>query len=448
MQVSGEKHPHRPDLNRAGRNRRQQRKSKHDENIAPNRPIAKLDTRVNYPTMAAMDLFAKCLPFSHYIDRVKKAGNYPYFIPLNSEPDRRVVISGRELIMLGSNNYLGLTTHPAIKQAAIKAIDDYGTGCTGSRFLNGTLDLHVRLESELAHFYKKDDCIVFSTGYQTNLGVVSALVRKGDVAVCDKLDHASIVDGCQMSFGSVKRFLHNDPDSLERALAGLHHPGGRLVVVDGVFSMEGDLSPLDRIVPICRKHHTRLMVDDAHAVGVMGRHGRGTCEHFGVEDSVDLIMGTFSKSFATIGGYVVGSHHAINYIRHQARSLIFSAAIPPTAAATVLAALKVIKTEPERRERLWKTARRMLDGLRGMGYNVGTTETPIIPIHIGPDMKTLEFWRSLFDAGIYANPVLPPAVPPNRSLIRTSYMATHTDEDTDQALEIFEQVGKKTGVLG
>jgi len=397
--------------------------------------------------MAAVDLFAKCLKFYPVVERAKRAGYYPYFIPLNSEPDRRVVINGHELIMLGSNNYLGLTTHPKVKEAAVEAIRTYGTGCTGSRFLNGTLELHVELEHELAQFYHKQDCIVFSTGYQTNLGVVSALVRKGDVVVTDKLDHASIMDGCRMSYGSVQRFLHNEPASLERCLDKLPRESGKLIVVDGVFSMEGDLAPLDAIAPLARRHHCRLMVDDAHGVGVMGRHGRGTPEHFGVENEVDLVMGTFSKSFATIGGYVVGEHKVIAFIRHQARPLIFSAAIPPTAAATALAVLRIVKSEPERRERLWHNARKMLDGLRGMGYNIGTTVTPIIPLHIGPDLKTLAFWRSLYDAGLFTNPVLPPAVPPNRSLIRTSYMATHTDEDTDQALDIFRKVGKKEGLL-
>ncbi len=394
-----------------------------------------------------MDLFEKCGEFHAYLERVRRTGNYPYFIPLNSEPDRRVVIHGKELVMLGSNNYLGLTTHPKVKEAAIAAIRQYGTGCTGSRFMNGTLDLHVKLEAELAHFYRKEACLVFSTGYQTSLGVVSALVRKGDVAVTDKLDHASIMDGCQMSYGTVRRFLHNDMDSLEKALAGLPKEAGRLIVVDGVFSVEGDLAPLDQMVPLARRHHCRLMVDDAHAVGVVGRHGRGTAEHFGVEDRVDLVMGTFSKSFATIGGYVVGSEKVISFIRHNARPMLFSAAIPPTAAATVLAALDIIRTEPDRRERLWKTTHKMHAGLRGMGYDIGATVTPIVPLHIGDAMKTLHFWRALYDAGIYANAFIPPGVPPNRSCIRTSYMATHTDDDTDLALEIFERVGRKIGIL-
>ncbi|OYD16633.1 8-amino-7-oxononanoate synthase [candidate division WOR-3 bacterium JGI_Cruoil_03_51_56] len=395
-----------------------------------------------------MDLFNKCVQYYPIVDTAKKVGYYPYFIPLCSEPDRRVMIDGKELIMLGSNNYLGLTTHPKLKKAAIDAIRKYGTGCTGSRFLNGTLDIHIQLEKELAKFYHKEDCIVFSTGYQTNLGVISSLVHKGDVLLADKLDHASIVDGCKMSYGRAKRFLHNKPDSLERVLKKLPKEAGKLIVVDGVFSMEGDLAPLDKILPIAKKYGCRIMVDDAHAIGVVGKNGRGTAEYFGVEDDVDLIMGTFSKSFATIGGYVVGEHKVITYIRHQARSLIFSASIPPPSVATVLAALEVIQTEPDRRARLWRNARKMLKGLKKMGYNTGTSATPIIPLHIGEYMKTLNFWRNLFDGGIFANPVIPPAVPPNRSLIRTSYMATHTDEDTDEALALFEKLGKKFGVLG
>lgn len=402
-------------------------------------------TLLEFPTM---DLFSKCDEFYPIVDRAKRQGYYPYFIPLDTEPDRRVVIHGKELIMLGSNNYLGLTTHPKVKEAALEAIRKYGTGCTGSRFMNGTLDLHVKLEAELARFYRKEACLVFSTGYQTSLGVVSALARKGDVILTDKLDHASIMDGCRMSYGTVKRFLHNDPVSLDKALASTPRDAGKLIVVDGVFSVEGDLAPLDKIVGLASRYHARVMVDDAHAVGVVGRHGRGTAEHFGVEDKVDLIMGTFSKSFATIGGYVVGDNKVITYIRHNARSMLFSAAIPPTAAATVLAALEIIRTEPDRRARLWHNARKMINGLRSMGYDIGTTETPIVPIHIGDQMKTLLFWRQLYDAGIFANAFVPPGVPPNRSCIRTSYMATHTDEDTDEALEIFEKVGRKTGLLG
>ncbi|MEO0083669.1 MAG: pyridoxal phosphate-dependent aminotransferase family protein [candidate division WOR-3 bacterium] len=394
-----------------------------------------------------MDLFDKCEEYYPIVARAKKNGFYPYFRALDSEPDRRVKIKGKELIMLGSNNYLGLTTHPKVKEAAIKAIEKYGTGCTGSRFLNGTLDLHEELEYQLAKFLKKDDCIVFSTGYQTNLGVISSLVRKGDVAIVDKLDHASIIDGCKMSFGRAVRFLHNDMADLERVLSSLDKKCGKLIVVDSIFSMEGDIIDLPSVIKLAKKYQARVMVDDAHAVGVLGKNGAGAAEHFGLEQEVDLIMGTFSKSFATIGGYVAGEHKVITYIRHQARSLIFSASIPPPAVATVLAALEIIKNEPERRERLWHNARKMLKGFKELGYNTATSCTPVVPLHIGDDTKAINFWHDLYEAGIFANPVIPPAVPPGRSLIRTSYMATHTEEDLDEALDIFKKVGKKAGVI-
>ena len=394
-----------------------------------------------------MDLFDKCLEYYPIVEEAKRTGFYPYFRAIDSEPDRRVIIKGKELIMLGSNNYLGLTTHPKVKEAAIKAIEKYGTGCTGSRFLNGTLDIHEELEHKLAEFLKKDDCIVFSTGYQTNLGTISSLVRKGDVAIVDKLDHASIIDGCQMSFGRAVRFLHNDMADLERVLASLDKDCGKLIVVDGIFSMEGDIIDLPNVVKIAKKYNTRIMVDDAHSVGVLGNRGAGAADYFGLEDQVDLIMGTFSKSFATIGGYVAGEHKTITFIRHQARSLIFSASIPPPAVATVLAILEIIKNEPERRAKLWHNANRMLKGFKDLGYNTETSCTPVIPLHIGDYTKAINFWHDLYEAGIFANPVIPPAVPPGRSLIRTSYMATHTDEDLDEALDIFEKVGKKAGVI-
>lgn len=397
---------------------------------------------------SVMDLFDKCYEYYPIVERAKKTGFYPYFQPIQSEPDREVVIKGKRLLMFGSNNYLGLTNHPKLKERAIAAIEKYGTGCTGSRFLNGTLDLHEELERNLAEFFKKEDCIVFSTGFQTNLGVISALVRRGDCAITDKLDHASIVDGCQLSFGQVKRFIHNDMEDLEKVLKGIPKEKGKLIIVDGVFSMEGDIANLPEICRLAKKYNCRVMVDDAHAVGVLGKNGRGTAEHFGLEEEVDLIMGTFSKSFATIGGFVVGEKRVITFIRHQARSLIFSASIPPPAVATVLAALEIIKNEPERRERLWRNTNKMLKGLKGMGYNIGNSCTPIIPIIIGDDYKTIQFWHNLYEAGLFTNPVIPPAVPSGRSLIRTSYMANHTDEDLDRALEIFEKVGKKMGIIG
>lgn len=394
-----------------------------------------------------MDIFDKCRELAKIVQQAKDNHYYPYFTPISSEPDRRVTIHGRELLMMGSNNYLGLTTHPKVKEAAIAAIRKYGSGCTGSRFGNGTLDIHVELEEKLAAFYKKDDCVVFSTGYSANLGAISSLVRRGDLAITDKLDHASIVDGCQMSYGTVKRFVHNDMHSLEHVLTTAHADAGKLIVVDGVFSVEGDLAPLDQMVPMAKKHGARLMVDEAHAVGVMGKHGRGASEHFGVEDEVDLLMGTFSKTFASIGGYVVGDAEVVSFIRHTARTVLFSAAIPAAATATVIETLRILQAEPERREHLWKNARRMSAGLRGMGYNLGTSVTPIMPIHIGDDVRTMTFWSALYAAGIFTNAFVPPGVPPGRSLIRTAVMATHTDADMDEALDKFEKVGRKCGII-
>jgi 8-amino-7-oxononanoate synthase len=394
-----------------------------------------------------MDLFDKCSEFSQVIQQAKGGNYYPYFTPISSEPDRRVTIHGRELLMMGSNNYLGLTTHPRVKEAAIAAIRKYGSGCTGSRFGNGTLDIHVELEEKLARFYSKDDCVVFSTGYSVNLGVISALVRRGEFAIVDRLVHASIMDGCQMSFGTVKRFAHNDMASLEHVLSATPADAGKLIIVDGVFSVEGDLAPLDRMVPLARKYGARLLVDEAHAVGVMGANGRGTAEHFGVEKEVDLLMGTFSKTFASIGGYIVGDTEPVAFIRHQARTVLFSAAIPPAATATVLETLRILQEEPERRDQLWKNARRMDEGLRRMGYNLGTTVTPILPIHVGDYVKTLTFWRALFDSGIFTNAFVPPGVPPNKSLIRSAVMATHTDTDIDEALEKFERAGRQSGII-
>jgi 8-amino-7-oxononanoate synthase len=394
-----------------------------------------------------VDLFDKCRELAKVVQQAKDNHYYPYFTPISSEPDRRVIIHGRELLMMGSNNYLGLTTHPKVKEAAIAAIRKYGSGCTGSRFGNGTLDIHVELEEKLAAFYGKDDCVVFSTGYSANLGAISSLIRRGDIAFTDKLDHASIVDGCQMSYGTVKRFVHNDMQSLEHVLTTAHADAGKLIVVDGVFSVEGDLAPLDQMVPIAKKHGARLMVDEAHAVGVMGEHGRGTAEHFGVEKEVDLLMGTFSKTFASIGGYIVGDAEVVSFIRHQARTVLFSAAIPASATATVIETLRILQAEPERREHLWKNARRMSTGLRGMGYNLGTSVTPIMPIHIGDDVRTMTFWSALYEAGIFTNAFVPPGVPPGRSLIRTAVMATHTDADMDEALDKFEKVGRKCGII-
>jgi len=349
------------------------------------------------------------------------------------------------MIMIGSNNYLGLTTHPKVRQAAIDAVKRYGTSCTGSRFLNGNLRLHNELEQELADFVGKEAGLVFSTGMFVNLGAISALVGRGEVVITDREDHASIIDGCRLALGEMRRFRHNDMEHLEQVLRATGSKA-KLVVVDGVFSMGGDIAPLSEIVALCRKYDARLMVDDAHSLGVLAS-GKGTAAYFGLTDQVDLIMGTFSKAFASLGGVLMGDADVIDYVRHHARSLIFSASMPPSNVAAVKAALEVIKEEPERVDRVLQIADRMRRGFQELGFNTGNSQTPIIPIIIGDETKTFLFWRSLFEAGIYVNPVVPPAVPPNLSLLRTSYMATHTDEQMDRVLDVFATVGKRLGVI-
>ena len=393
-----------------------------------------------------MELFEKCYNYMQ-AKEVMSMGFYPYFIPLSDTEGTEVIIDGRKLIMIGSNNYLGLTTHPQVRKAAIEAVHKYGTSCTGSRFLNGTLHLHKQLEEKLADFVGKEAALVFSTGYQTNLGTISSLVGKGDVVITDKEDHASIIDGCRLAYGKMLRFRHNDMADLERVLKKCDPDQGKLVVVDGIFSMGGDIAPLPEIIPLCKKYAARLMVDDAHSVGVLGENGRGTAAHFGVTDDVDLIMGTFSKSFASLGGFIAGDEAVLHYIQHNARSLIFSASMPPASVAACLAALEVMCSEPELPKRLMAIADKMRRGYQELGYNTGDSETPVIPIMIGDDMPTFMMWRALFDAGVYTNAVIPPGVPPNKSLLRTSYMATHTDEQMDRVLDLFEQVGKKVGVI-
>ncbi len=393
-----------------------------------------------------MDLFAKCESFVA-ARQAKELGYYPYFKPVSTAEDTEVIIEGRRVLMLGSNNYLGLTTHPKVKQAAVDAVKKYGTSSCGSRFLNGTLDLHHMLEDRLARFLKREAALVFSTGFQTNLGTISALVDKNDIIISDKWNHASIIDGARLAYGRMKRFRHNDTEDLAQVLESCPEEAGKLIVVDGLFSMEGDLAPLPRIVKLAKNHGARMMVDDAHGLGVMGEHGRGTCEHFGVEDDVDLVMGTFSKSFASLGGVIAGEEYVISYIQHHARSMIFSASMPPAAVAAVLAALDVIESEPERRRQLWKNTRKMMSGLQDLGFDTGKSETPVIPIVVGDMYKALQMWKSLFEGGVYANVVLPPAVPPGRALLRTSYMATHTEKQLDFALSVFEKVGKEGGLI-
>jgi 8-amino-7-oxononanoate synthase len=392
-----------------------------------------------------MDIFEKCGGFTAAKEAMA-SGLYPYFIPMTESEGTEAVFRGHRLIMCGSNNYLGLTTDPRVRQAAIDAIQRFGTSCTGSRFLNGTLELHEQLEHELAEFIGKPAALVFSTGMQANLGAISALVGRSDVVVLDKDDHASIVDGARLGWGEVKRFRHNNMADLERVLAGVPRSAGRLVVVDGLYSMGGDIVPLPDLLPVCKKYGARLMIDDAHAVGVLGR-GRGTAAHFGLTGEVDLIMSTFSKSFASLGGFVAGDETVIHYIKHHARSLIFSASIPPANAAAALASLRIMREEPEHVERLTQIATKMSEGYRQLGFNIGNSTTPIIPIIIGEDDKVLLFWKALFDNGIFVNPVVSPAVPQGMALLRTSYMATHTDDQLDRVLEVFGRVGREMGII-
>ncbi len=398
------------------------------------------------PTLQRVALFDKCKSFTRARE-VQAAGLYAWFKPITHSEDTVVVIEGKERIMMGSNNYLGLTHHPEVLEAAKVALERYGSGCTGSRFLNGTLDLHEQLEAELAEFFGKESCLVFSTGYQANLGVISGLIGRGDVVLLDKLDHASIVDGAKMSYGETVRFNHGDLAGLERKLQRVPAGTGTMIVVDGVYSMEGDIADLPGLLRLAEKYGAALAVDDAHSVGVLGPRGDGTAAHFNVVDEVDLIVGTFSKSLASIGGFVVGAESVIHYLRHFSRPLMFTAALPPANTAGVLAALNVMRREPARRERLWANTHRLQDGLRALGFDIGPTQTPIVPFLIGEFEKTLLFWRKLFDAGVFTNPVVPPAVPPSQSRLRTSLMATHTADQIDYALEIFGRLGKELGVL-
>ncbi len=392
-----------------------------------------------------MDIFEKCASFTTAKDAIKQ-GFYPYFIPLTENEGTVVEYKGHKLIMCGSNNYLGLTTHPKVKEAACKATEHFGTSCTGSRFLNGTLEFHEQLEHELAEWVGKEAALVFSTGMQANLGTVSAIVGSKDIVILDKEDHASIVDGARLSYGKIERYRHNDMNHLERVLKSLPEESGKVIIVDGLFSMEGDLAPLPEIVPLAKKYGARVMVDDAHGMGVIGG-GHGTAHHFGITEDVDLIMSTFSKSFASLGGFIAGDEDVVHYIKHFARSLIFSASIPPGNAAAALAALQVMREEPERIARVNQVGERMRKGFTELGFNIGSSETPVVPIIIGSDELTFLTWKLLFESGVFVNPVISPAVSPGRQLLRTSYMATHTDDQLDVVLEIFEKIGKQVGLI-
>ncbi|MHB8868812.1 MAG: aminotransferase class I/II-fold pyridoxal phosphate-dependent enzyme [Thermoleophilia bacterium] len=392
-----------------------------------------------------MDIFKKCTEFTAVKVAIEE-GYYPYFIPLAESEGTEVEVRGQRLIMCGSNNYLGLTNHPQVRDAGLAAIKRFGTSCTGSRFLNGNLELHEQLEAELAEWVGKPAALVFSTGMQANLGTVSALVGRGDIAVLDKDDHASIVDGVRLGYGTMERYRHNDMGHLESVLAGLPADRGTLVVVDGVFSMEGDLAPLPELTALCRRYGARLMVDDAHGMGVTGG-GRGTAAHFGLTDHVDIIMSTFSKAFASLGGFVAGDTDVISYVKHHARSLIFSASPTPASTACALASLDVMRREPERVERVNANAARMRAAYQAMGFDTGNSVTPIVPIVIGDDQRTFLTWKLLLEGGVFTNPVISPAVLPGRQMLRTSYMATHTNEQLDRVLEVFAAVGRQVGLI-
>jgi 8-amino-7-oxononanoate synthase len=392
-----------------------------------------------------LDIFSKCRE-DQRVQLARAAVASPYYRVIASAQDPVVMLDGQPVIMLGSNNYLGLTNHPEVKQAAAEALAKYGTGCAGSRLLNGTLDIHVDLEERLAAFTHREAALTFSTGFQVNLGVLSCLLGRGDVAILDALDHACIIDGCRLGFGRSYKFRHNDVDDLEKKLEfAKGHP--MMIVVDGVFSMEGDLAPLDKIAALKRRFGARLMVDDAHGLGVFGEHGRGTPEHFGVEGEVDLVMGTFSKSLAAIGGFIAGPSEVIEYVRLHARSEIFSAAPPPSSVAAARKALDIVEREPERRKQLWENTEYMKRELDSLGFDTGDSASPVIPIVIGEDMQAFVTVLRLQEEGVFANPVVSPAVPEGRSMIRTSYMATHTREHLDKALDALKKVGREMGLI-
>jgi 8-amino-7-oxononanoate synthase len=393
-----------------------------------------------------LDIFQKCRDYSR-VKEIRDSGHYLLFREIGSAQDPVVTMDGQKVVMLGSNNYLGLTSHPKVKEASIAATQKYGTGCAGSRILNGTLDVHVELEEKLARFMNREAALVFSTGYQVNVGVLSCILDRHDVAFMDAMNHASLIDGVRLSFGKSLKFKHNDAADLEKKLALVDDSKGKLIVVDGVFSMEGDLTPLPEIARLKKKYNARLFVDEAHSLGVFGEHGRGIAEHFGLEDEVDLIMGTFSKSFATVGGFITGDANTLEYIKHTARSQMFSAAIPPAAVAAVSAAIDICEAEPDRRQRLWENTNYMRQELQGLGFETCGSQSPVIPLLIGDDATTLRMAYRLQEEGIFVNPVMTPAVPPGHGVIRTSYMATHKREHLDRALGSLAKIGRELSII-
>lgn len=400
----------------------------------------------SYPQNNGVPLFRKAYQFKSAA-WARQAGLYPYFRMISSAQDTEVIINGKKVLMLGSNSYLGLTNHPKIKEAAKAAIEKYGTGCAGSRFLNGTIKIHVELEEMLADLVGKEAALLYSTGFQVNLGVISALVRKGDYVIADKSDHASIVDGCNLCQGEFVRFPHQNMEALEQRLEKIDPDAGKLVVVDGVFSMEGDIIQLPEVCRLAKKYNAAVMVDDAHGIGVLGKNGSGTASHFGLTDQVHLIMGTFSKSLASLGGFIAGDFEVIDYLRHHSRALIFSASMSPANAAAVKAAVEIMVSEPDRIARLWHNTRRMRQGLLSLGFDLGAAQTPILPIYCRDFITVLMFCKRLHEEGVFVNPVVPPAVAPGQELIRISLMATHTDTQIDFALEKMAVVGKELGLI-
>ena len=408
-----------------------------------------LTSGVDAPAFGASDvlpLFQKTRDYQNAA-KIRAMGLYPYFRTIASAQDTEVLIGGKTVLMLGSNSYLGLTNHPKIKEAAKAAVDKYGTGCAGSRFLNGTLKIHLELEEALRHFVNKEAVLLYSTGFQVNLGVISALVGRGEYILADKSNHASIVDGCLLSQGEFIRFAHRDMGALENRLQKLEPEAGKLIVVDGVFSMEGDIIPLPELCRLANEYRAAVMVDDAHAIGVLGERGAGTASHFGLTDQVHLIMGTFSKSLASLGGFIGSDFETIDYLKHHSRALIFSASMSPANAAAVLAALDLMLAEPERIDQLWRNTRQMKEGLRSLGFNLGASETPILPVYCCDLLTTFRFTKRLEEEGVFVNPVVSPAVLPGQELIRISLMATHTERQIDFALEKLGKVGKELGLL-
>ena len=387
-----------------------------------------------------MDLFDKCR--IELLERAKKENIYPYFHVLESAQGPEVIMEGKRRIMLGSNNYLGLTSHPRVIEAGVRAIKKYGSGCSGSRFLNGTLDLHVQLEKELAAFLGKEAVMTFSTGFQTNTGIISAVTGRGDYIFCDKENHASIYDGCKQSYAKTIRFRHSDMEQLEQLLQSVPLDSGKLIVTDGVFSMGGDICKLPEIVELAHKYNARVMVDDAHGLGVLGNGGRGTADYFNLTDEVDIIMGTFSKSLASLGGYMAGSEKVVEYVRHTSRPFIFCASIPPANCATALEALHILMEHPEYPKKLMELSAYMRKGLKARNIKIIDSITPIIPIYTYEEIRTVTKAKEMFDAGVYVNPVLPPATPPGACLLRTSYMATLTFDLLDEAIDIIDKVLK------